>query len=82
MPDILILDELYAGGDAQFIQKANVRLRDFVEQSKILILVAHNMPYVTEFCNKVIVLEHGAILGHGEPAEMVDRYLAFCGRVS
>lgn len=55
-PDILILDELYAGGDAVFITKANKRLESFVERSKILILVAHDLAYIKRFCNRVTVL--------------------------
>jgi ABC-type polysaccharide/polyol phosphate transport system ATPase subunit len=77
-PDILILDEMYAGGDAAFIQKANVRMQNFVERSSILIMVAHNLEYIRQFCNRVIVLDHGRIIGAGDPNEMTDRYLALC----
>lgn len=77
-PEILILDELYAGGDAVFIEKANKRLEEFVNRSKILILVAHNLEYVKRFCNKAIVLDHGEIKVAGKPDEVIERYLAFC----
>jgi ABC-type polysaccharide/polyol phosphate transport system ATPase subunit len=77
-PDILILDELYAGGDAAFIQKANTRLESFVERSRILILVAHSMEYINHFCTRVIVLDHGRIVGEGAPHEMTEKYLALC----
>lgn len=77
-PEILILDELYAGGDATFIEKANVRLENFVKQSKILILVAHNLEYVKRFCNRVIVLDHGKMVAEGKPEEVIRRYLAYC----
>lgn len=77
-PDILILDELYAGGDAAFIQKANERLDRFIKTSKILILVAHNLDYIKRFCSKVIVIEHGKIIAGGPPALIIDRYLDFC----
>ncbi len=77
-PDILILDELYAGGDAAFITKANVRLQRFVDSSKILILVAHNLEYVQQFCNRVIVLDHGKIVAQGDPKAMIEKYLDFC----
>ena len=77
-PDILILDELYAGGDAAFIEKANTRLEKFIQESKILIVVAHDMGYIKRFCNRVIALEHGKIVGDGSAEEMVERYLAFC----
>lgn len=76
-PDILILDELYAGGDAEFIDKANVRLERFVEQSKILILVAHDLEYIERFCNRVIVLERGRLIADGKPSRILPRYLAY-----
>jgi lipopolysaccharide transport system ATP-binding protein len=77
-PDILILDELYSGGDAAFVIKANKRLHAFVDQSKILILVAHNLEYIRQFCNRCIVLEKGNLVAKGPPLEMIDRYTAFC----
>lgn len=73
-PDILILDELYAGGDAAFIAKGNERLDSFVKASKILILVAHNMEYVKRFCNRVMILDHGCIKAVGNPDEMIQLY--------
>lgn len=74
-PDILILDELFAGGDAAFIQKANVRLDHFIARSKILIVVAHNMEYICRYCNRAIVLDHGRILAQGNPKDVVEGYL-------
>ncbi len=75
-PDILILDELYAGGDASFIEKANVRLDRFVADSKILILVAHNLEYIRRFCTRVLILDRGRVEADGAPGPMVERYLA------
>jgi ABC-type polysaccharide/polyol phosphate transport system ATPase subunit len=77
-PDILILDELYAGGDASFIKKANVRLENFIERSKILILVAHSMEYIQKFCTRVIVIDHGRVVAEGDPLLLTERYLDFC----
>ncbi len=77
-PDVLILDELYAGGDAAFIEKANERLQGFINKSRVLILVAHSMEYVKQLCNRVIVIDHGRIVADGDPTEMADRYLAYC----
>jgi ABC-type polysaccharide/polyol phosphate transport system ATPase subunit len=76
IPDILILDELYAGGDVSFVEKGNRRLDAFVRSSKILILVAHQTEYIERFCNQVIVMEKGQIVGAGTPGEMIPRYLA------
>lgn len=79
-PDILILDELYAGGDAAFIQKADVRLERFVHQSKILILVAHDMDYIRKFCNRVVWLDEGRIRAEGAPDAIVEQYLEVARR--
>ncbi len=76
IPDVLILDELYAGGDVAFVEKGNRRLESFVHSSKILILVAHQMEYIERFCNRVIVLEKGQLIGDGSPAELIPRYVA------
>lgn len=76
-PDILILDELYAGGDAVFVHKANRRLDTFVERSKVLILVAHDLNYIKRFCNRVIVMNQGQIAYQGTPDDCIERYLAF-----
>ncbi len=75
IPDILILDELFAGGDHAFIKKANVRLEQVVKQSKILLLVAHNFEYIERFCNRVMVLEQGRIVFDGTVKEGIDFYL-------
>lgn len=73
-PDILILDELYAGGDLAFIRKANERLDQFVERSKILILVAHQMDYIRRFCNRVVVMHQGSVKYDGTPDDAIRVY--------
>jgi ABC-type polysaccharide/polyol phosphate transport system ATPase subunit len=78
LPDVLIIDEVYAGGDASFIERANARLDRFINQSKILVLVGHDLLHVQRFCSQVIVLDHGRILAHGPSKDTCERYLAFC----
>ena len=73
-PDILIMDEMIAAGDAQFIEKATRRLHELVDKSNILAIATHNMSMVQDICNKAIWLEHGAIRKIGEPAEVVEAY--------
>lgn len=75
-PDILILDELFAGGDASFIEAAQLRLKNFIAQSKILIVVAHNLEYIEDLCSRILVLDHGQIVFEGTPKESIPRYLA------
>ncbi|MBI1861653.1 MAG: ABC transporter ATP-binding protein [Deltaproteobacteria bacterium] len=75
-PDILILDELYAGGDASFIAKANERLERFVAGSRILIIVAHNLEYIRRFANRAMILKQGEVAGVGAPQAMIESYLS------
>lgn len=74
-PDILILDELFAGGDAEFIDKALDRMHDFIAASSIMVFVSHQPELIRRLCNRVIWLDHGKIIGDGEPDFVIDRYL-------
>ena len=74
-PDILLLDEVLAAGDAKFIDKANKRIKEMMKSAKILVLVTHSMGSAIKFCNKAILLKKGEILKMGEPKEVVDYYL-------
>lgn len=73
-PDILIMDELFAGADTDFVDRANKRLEKLVDRSPILILVTHELDYVTRFCNRAVLIDHGRIRMDGSPAEVVARY--------
>lgn len=73
-PEILIMDEIFATGDAHFVHKATARLRDLFNHSHITMLVSHDMPRISEFCNRVIVLHKGEIVNDGNPDEMIRFY--------
>lgn len=74
-PEILLVDELFATGDAHFVNKATGRLNHLFNKSQIVLLVSHDLKSIVHFCNRVIVLHKGEIIGQGEPEEMVDLYL-------
>ena len=74
-PDILLLDEVLAAGDAKFVDKANKRVNEMMESAKILVLVTHSMDSAIKFCNKAILLKKGEILKMGNPKEVVEYYL-------
>ena len=74
-PDILLLDEVLAAGDAKFVDKANKRVNEMMKSAKILVLVTHSMESAIKFCNKAILLKKGEILKMGDPKEVVDYYL-------
>lgn len=75
-PDILIIDEFFAGGDQEFIKKSSDKLRQLIKTSRILILVSHELNYIREFCNRVIWIDHGKIRMDGNPELVLQEYLA------
>jgi ABC-2 type transport system ATP-binding protein len=70
-PDILLLDEVLATGDEVFREKSKQRVLDLVRAAKAIVLVTHDMNWVTEFCNRAMLLEKGHIVAEGAPAEVV-----------
>lgn len=70
-PDILLLDEVLATGDASFRAKSKARVIEIVRAAKAVMLVTHDMAWVTEYCNRAILIEKGQLILEGEPAEVV-----------
>ena len=70
-PDILLLDEVLATGDAAFREKSKQRVLELVRQAKAIVLVTHDMNWVTEYCNRAILIEQGRIVLEGPPADVV-----------
>lgn len=75
-PDILLLDEVVAAGDAEFLKKANRRMHEMVDISKIMILVTHSMDSAMEMCNRCIWMERGEILMDASSERVVKAYLS------
>lgn len=70
-PDILLLDEVLATGDAEFRAKSKARVIELVRAAKGIVLVTHDMAWVTEYCNRAMLLEKGQLIIEGPPAEVV-----------
>ena len=73
-PDVLLLDEVLATGDQVFRAKSKARVIELVRAAKAIVLVTHDMAWVTEYCNRAILLEHGRVASEGEPAEVVEMH--------
>jgi ABC-type polysaccharide/polyol phosphate transport system ATPase subunit len=71
-PDILLLDEVLSTGDASFREKSKGRVLELVEDAKAIVLVTHDMQWVTEYCNKAMLIEQGRIVASGTPEEVVE----------
>jgi ABC-type polysaccharide/polyol phosphate transport system ATPase subunit/SAM-dependent methyltransferase len=72
-PDILLLDEIFAVGDADFQQRCIGTVKRFMDEGKTIIFVSHAAPAIRAICRRVCVLEQGELMFDGE----VDRGLAF-----
>jgi ABC-type polysaccharide/polyol phosphate transport system ATPase subunit len=71
-PDILLLDEVLSTGDASFREKSKTRVLELVKEAKAIVLVTHDMGWVSEYCNKAMLLEKGHIVAVGSPDEVVE----------
>lgn len=75
-PDILIVDEVLAVGDAEFQKKALGKMKDVsVKEGRTVLFVSHNMAAVKKLCTKGILLKDGKILNKGSVSEIISNYL-------
>ncbi len=79
-PDILLLDEALAAGDAAFIQKAQDRMKQLMEESRILVLVTHSMDTAISLCNRCIWLDKGRVVKDGDPKKVTESYIGYISK--
>jgi lipopolysaccharide transport system ATP-binding protein len=79
-PDILIIDEALAVGDAYFQQKCFHRIEKFKEGGGTLLFVSHDANTVKQLCDKVVLLSHGKMLSQGVPKTVIDLYEGLVAR--
>jgi lipopolysaccharide transport system ATP-binding protein len=73
-PDILIIDEALAVGDAYFQQKCFHRIERFKDDGGTLLFVSHDSNTVKHLCDKAVLISHGKALSHGVPKTVIDLY--------
>lgn len=78
-PEILILDEMFAGGDANFVQKATARMHEVIESASVLVLVSHDVDLLERLCTRVIWMDHGQVVENGPASQILARYRASSG---
>lgn len=77
-PEILILDELFAGGDTSFVKRATARMQKIIEGASILIVVSHDMNLLGRICNRIIWMDHGCVKMDGNAQDVLSAYSEFC----
>ena len=73
-PEILLLDEIFNAGDADFLSLARKKMAHLLESSSIVVMATHSDELITEFCNKVLLLDNGQIKYLGDPKTALDIY--------
>ncbi len=74
-PEILIVDEVLAVGDAEFQKKCLGKMQDISSEGRTVLFVSHNMAAISSLCNKAIVLEKGTLFESGPADKIINSYL-------
>jgi len=75
-PDVLIVDEALAVGDAYFVHKCFKRIREFRDQGTTLLIVSHDKSAVQALCDRAVMIDQGRMVADGTPQEVLDFYNA------
>ena len=75
-PEILLVDEVLAVGDAEFQQKCLGKMHDVTREGRTVVFVSHNLAAVRHSVPRALVLEQGRLVFDGKTDDAVDRYLA------
>ena len=73
-PDILLLDEVLAVGDAAFQEKCLKRIGEMKENGTTIVFISHDLGAVERLCDRVLLMQRGEIVASGEPREIVAQY--------
>ena len=74
-PDIMLVDEVLAVGDASFQQRCYNFIANFVKSGRTTVFISHNLYVVEQLCSRVIWLDHGQIRAEGTPSTVLSAYL-------
>ena len=75
-PEILIIDEVLAVGDAEFQRKCLAKMRDVTSDGRTVVFVSHSMTTVTSLCTQCVLLEKGIVRAIDKPGTIADLYFS------
>jgi ABC-type polysaccharide/polyol phosphate transport system ATPase subunit len=75
-PDILLLDEVLAVGDAAFQRKCLDRISELRAAGRTIVFISHDLAALTRLCDRAILLQNGRLVLTGSPRKVIDEYLA------
>lgn len=79
-PEILIIDEIFAGGDINFIDRAVKRINNLIDSAKIVIMVSHSLDLIRDICNRCIVVADHGIAFDGDVEDAIQFYRKMNGK--
>ena len=74
-PDVLLIDEILAVGDAEFQQKCGEKFAELRESGKTIVIVSHALETIRSYCDQAVLLDHGEMKSLGSATKVVDDYL-------
>lgn len=75
-PEILLIDEVLAVGDANFQQKCIAKMEEFRQRGRTMLIISHDLHTIQKVSDRILLLDHGSVMGLGTPTEMIDQYEA------
>lgn len=73
-PGILLMDEGIGAGDARFAERAEKRLKEFIDRSSIIVLASHSNALIKSICNKAALMQGGSIVSVGPVDDVLAQY--------
>ncbi len=73
-PELLLVDEILAVGDAPFQKKCLDKIKEMQNEGRTIILVTHDSNTVQTFCDSAVMLDHGKLISQGDPIEVINTY--------
>lgn len=75
-PEILIIDEVLAVGDAEFQRRCLGKMSDVATSGRTILFVSHSMSAIRQLCSSGVLLEHGRVTARGRVDEVIERYMS------
>jgi lipopolysaccharide transport system ATP-binding protein len=75
-PEILLIDEVLAVGDAEFQKKCLGKMGDVARAGRTVVFISHNMAAVESLCDRCLLLKGGSIAASGSPGDVIGEYMA------
>jgi lipopolysaccharide transport system ATP-binding protein len=74
-PEVLIVDEVLAVGDAEFQKKCMGKMKDVSGHGKTILFVSHNMPSIRLLCDNCMFMQHGSVVNFGDTEQIIAQYM-------